>query len=108
MNIRGRAVLILPLLVLAQLSACASPVAPEDADPGLRTSVVPDQTWQRIVRPGFPAGTGFSFSLPPGFTQLDLRPIDSDAATYSRGQATLYYDFGPYTSSASADGTDVI
>ncbi|MEX2571949.1 MAG: hypothetical protein WD737_11675 [Gemmatimonadota bacterium] len=94
--------------VLALIGCAQAPVVPDHAPPGLRTSLVPTAEWERVTRPGFGAPPGFSFLLPPGFERFDLQPIDSDAATYVRGEAELHYDFGPYSGRPTATGGDVI
>ncbi|HSM61962.1 MAG TPA: hypothetical protein VK849_14230 [Longimicrobiales bacterium] len=91
------ALLLLPLLALA-LACDSGPLDPEDADPRLRTSVVPGEDWIRIERPGF------SFSLPPGFEKLPLQPIDSDAATYALASSYFHHDYGWYTGPWSNEG----
>src|SRR5688572_23297611 len=96
--------ILLSLTVL--IAACNGPVSPERAEPALRTSVLPDDGWTRVVRSGFGGGQGFSFSVPRGFEKLNLQPIDSDAAVYVRGDASIHYDFGAYTSAPTVEGTD--
>lgn len=101
--------IVLALLALTVGAAsCVSPISPENADPPLRTSIVPDDTWERVIRPGFGGSTGFSFSLPPRFEKLPVQPIDSDAGVYIRQEASIHYDFGPYTSAPDAEGTDEV
>ncbi len=98
-------------LVLAStvvLASCVGPVSPNRAEPALRTAVVADESWVRVIRPGFGGSTGFSFSLPPGFENANLSPIDSDAALHRRQEANLHYDFGAYTSAPHAEGTDTV
>lgn len=100
--------LVYPLFALA-LACDAGPVGPDDADPGLRTSVVPGEDWVRVER------SSFSFSLPPGFEKLPLQPIDSDAAVYALLSSSFHHDYGwytgPWTPEGQVDGfpiTDVV
>ncbi len=105
MNARRRSArYLIPLLAL--VAACdLGPLSPEHADPRLRTGLVPGADWSLIERPGF------SFLLPPGYRQLPLQPIDSDAATYASGESSLHYDYGwysgPWTDMTEVDGTPV-
>jgi hypothetical protein len=86
------AVGLLPLLTAALLAACgAGIVDPEDADARLRTPVVPDASWGRMER------DLFTYRVPPGFENLDLQPIDSDAVTHASGTSSLHHDYGMYT-----------
>jgi hypothetical protein len=39
----------------------------------------------------------FSYRIPPGFQDLHLQPIDSDAVMFSQGTSTLHHDYGWYT-----------
>ena len=88
-----------PLLYPLLLVGCGPGVLePSEADPSLRTSVVPGAAWERIER------GAFSFLLPPGFEKLPLQPIDSDAATYALGSSSLHHDYGWYTGPWSPDG----
>jgi hypothetical protein len=87
------------LLASGLTSGCTwDVVGPGAADPRLRTAIVPDAAWERVARPGFGGGTGFSIAIPPGFEDAGLQPIDSDARKYVRAGASLNWDFGPYTS----------
>jgi hypothetical protein len=80
------------------LGACEPGVVdPNAADPRLQTSVVADATWHRLAR------ATFSYSVPPGFVDLALQPIDSDAVTFALGNSSLHHDFGWYTGPWSAD-----
>jgi hypothetical protein len=72
-------------------------VDPNAADPRLQTSVVADGSWHRVERPTF------SYSVPPGFVDLGLQPIDSDAVTFAQGNSSLSHDFGWYTGPWRAD-----
>ena len=81
------------LLVACQIGV----VDPQSADPRLQTSVVPDDTWQRMSR------ETFSYAVPPGFQNLQLQPIDSDAVTFALGGSSLHHDFGWYTGPWSAE-----
>lgn len=90
------------------LGSCADQISPDTAEPPFRTSVAPDGSWVRVIRPGFAGSTGFSFWVPPGFQQLALQPIDSDAAVYTRQGASIHYDFGVYTSAPDAEGTETV
>jgi len=97
-NVLNRwAPILLPLLAFT--TACGSgPLSPANADPRLRTSLVPGADWSLIRRPGF------SFLLPPGYEKLPFQPIDSDAATYASGSSSLHYDYGFYTGAWTDEG----
>lgn len=84
----------------AVVAACGGVITGVDPSgpclaPGLDTS-----SWDVVDR------AGFDFRLPPGFVDLQLQPIDSDAQAYELGdgEAFLTYDFGFYT----ADLTDFV
>jgi hypothetical protein len=80
------------LFAIALLAACeAGIVDPEHADSRLRTSVVPDASWGLLER------DTFSYRIPPGFQNLNLQPIDSDAVTHASEGSTLHHDYGMYT-----------
>lgn len=81
------------LLFAALLLAACEPgvVGPDEVDAGLRTSVVPDASW------GYMERDLFSYRIPPGFQDLHLQPIDSDAVMFASGSSTLHHDYGWYT-----------
>ena len=88
----SRAVTLAAAVAAALVLGCDSGIVePEDADARLRTSVVPDASWARLER------DAFSYSVPPGFEDLQLQPIDSDAVTHASGSSTLHHDYGMYT-----------
>jgi hypothetical protein len=88
----------LSLAAASLLVACqVGVVDPQSADPRLQTSVVPDDTWGRMSR------ETFSYSVPPGFMNLELQPIDSDAVTFALGGSSLHHDYGWYTGPWSAE-----
>jgi hypothetical protein len=39
----------------------------------------------------------FTYRIPPGFQNLNLQPIDSDAVMFAQGSSTLHHDYGWYT-----------
>lgn len=71
---------------------------PEEADPRF-TPLDPDSTWGLLER------EAFTYRTPPGFENLNLQPIDSDAAAFARGDATLGHDYGWYSGPWTDDGT---
>lgn len=73
------------------LSGCSDLLAPEDLPPNLRAPELAVSSWEQVVR------DDFSFRLPPGFAKTDAVPIDSDAASYVRGDDGLSYDYGAYS-----------
>jgi hypothetical protein len=80
------------LLVVTLLAGCEEGIVdPEQADSRLRTSVVPDASWGVLER------DTFSYRIPPGFQDLGLQPIDSDAVTHALNESTLHHDYGMYT-----------
>lgn len=91
--VRRFSLVLASLLVACQLSA----IDPQSADPRLQTSVVPDGSWQRMQR------ETFSYSVPPGFVNLQLQPIDSDAVTFALGGSSLHHDYGWYTGAWSPE-----
>jgi hypothetical protein len=91
--LRRYSIALVSLLVACQLAV----VDPQSADPRLQTSVVPDASWQRMQR------ETFSYSVPPGFVDLRLQPIDSDAVTFALGGSSLHHDYGWYTGPWSAE-----
>lgn len=93
-----RAVRLLPTVTLLTLGCGREVLGPEQTDPRLRTEVAPAPDWIFVQRPGF------SFLLPPGFQELRLQPIDSDAATYARVTSFLHHDYGFYTGPWSNEG----
>ena len=80
-------------LALVLLPACGGRqlIAPEDLPDDLQVPPLSVGAWEQVQR------DGFSFALPPGFQKESGIPIDSDAATYVRGDDALHYDFGVYT-----------
>ena len=91
-----RAFAVLGLAVLPAAS-CSDPLIPVDrlpaalADPALETG-----GWTHVERPGF------SIRMPPGFQDLGLLPIDSDAAAWEDAHGSrLHWDYGPYTAHPS-------
>jgi hypothetical protein len=80
------------------LAACdADVVTPDDVDESLRTAVVPDASWATMER------DLFTYRIPPGFQDLHLQPIDSDAVMFASGGSTLHHDYGMYTGPFSLD-----
>jgi hypothetical protein len=71
-------------------------VGPEALPPHLRAPEVSLNAWEVVDR------EDFSFRLPPGFEKTDAIPIDSDAASYTRGANALSYDYGLYSGPWSA------
>ena len=83
---------LLSLIMATALPACGSDLMePGDLPPELRAPDISSATWERVTR------DGFSFALPDGFVQLAGTPIDSDAASFARDEASLLYDYGLYT-----------
>ncbi|HZD03676.1 MAG TPA: hypothetical protein VE173_02125 [Longimicrobiales bacterium] len=77
----------------------------DELPPSLRAPALSTSTWTRVQR------SGFSFLLPPGFENLGLQPIDSDAAVYVKDEASsLSYDYGAYSGPihVPAGASDVI
>jgi len=57
-----------------------------------RAAGISTDGWRVVERPGF------SIRVPPGFEDLGLQPIDSDAAVFRKGEdSTLSYDHGVYS-----------
>lgn len=77
-------------LFVASAACGADLVAPEDLPGDLRAPEISTSSWERVVR------EAFSYALPPGFEANDVTPIDSDAASYSRGEDNILHDFGLY------------
>lgn len=103
----ARRLALLPVLLTTHALACGDgPLTPPDALPDpLRSPAVATGSWARVERPGF------SFLLPPGFEDLGLQPIDSDAAVYARGaDSRLHYDYGMYSGplEVPAGATEVV
>lgn len=83
-------VLVASLLVAAGCDG-GPLVAPEFLPAELRAPELETDGWTRVERPGF------AFRLPPGFENLNLQPIDSDAAIYESGAGSrLSFDYGIY------------
>ena len=40
---------------------------------------------------------GFSFRIPPRFEEVEVRSVDSQGGKRRTGDATIFYDFGPYS-----------
>jgi len=39
----------------------------------------------------------FSLKIPPRFTEVEVRSVDSQGGKWKAGNATIYYDFGSYS-----------
>lgn len=84
--------LILLAASIPAVSACGqSLLTPEGLPAELRATDVPVTSWDQVVR------EDFSFRLPPGFVKTEGVPIDSDAASYVRGEDFVSYDYGAYS-----------
>lgn len=81
------------LVAALAVAACSDPLVPPAGLPSaLRAPDVSTAGWRLLERPGF------SVRLPPGFEDLGLQPIDSDAAVFEKdGVSTLWYDHGIYS-----------
>lgn len=78
-------------LLLLALGGCSDFLDPEDLPGELRDPQLSALAWEEVVR------DGFSFRIPPGFSKIDAIPIDSDAASYTRGEDGVHYDYGAYS-----------
>lgn len=97
------------LLASTMLAGCSDTVTDLDpAGPCARPGIATD-SWEVVDR------SGFNFRLPPGFTDLEVQPIDSDVMVFELGEgdAFLSFDFGIYTGeltdfdcSVDIDGTE--
>jgi hypothetical protein len=84
--------LMLVAASIPALSACGQNLlTPEELPAELRATDVSVTSWEQIVR------EDFSFRLPPGFVKTEAIPIDSDAASYVRGEDFVSHDYGAYS-----------
>lgn len=96
---------LLAFLFVIAAGCGAEILGPDGVPPELRAPPLSVASWEQVVR------EEFSYALPPGFEATGATPIDSDAATWVRGDDSLQHDFGrysgPWTASRNEDMTEV-